>query len=74
MMKEWGLDDVLNFGKHRGRTIEHVCRTDPTYLEWCLDNINDFFLSDEAMEVLSVEADWLEDLHPQCKCALWEED
>lgn len=33
-----GLEDVLTFGKHKGKTVEQVCNEAPTYLEWALDN------------------------------------
>lgn len=32
----------LWFGKHQGETVEDVLVTDPTYLDWCLDEVEGF--------------------------------
>lgn len=28
------MADTLDFGKHRGQTVEHVCRSNPAYIHW----------------------------------------
>ena len=56
---EIGLDWVFNFGKYRGKTVEDVIKLAPSYIEWCIDNVNYinesgqfvyFVLDDEAEE------------------------
>lgn len=32
----------LWFGRHQGETVEDVLVTDPTYLDWCLDEVEGF--------------------------------
>lgn len=32
------LEDVLTFGKHKGKTVEYVIEHYPKYVNWCLDN------------------------------------
>lgn len=46
------IDDSgrLNFGKHCGEDIENVAQDDPSYLEWCLREMED--LSEEDREVI----------------------
>ena len=61
-MAEWTPYSVLDFGKHKGKTIAFVSANDPMYLEWCLTNIDDFYLDAAASERLDLDYDyWLED-------------
>ena len=39
------LENKLNFGKHKGKTIDEILHEDPTYIRWCLENIDWFKLS-----------------------------
>jgi len=60
------LTDILAFGKHRGRSIKEIAFDDPTYIEWALDETDDFELDDEAMEVYESAIDeyyWIEENH-----------
>jgi hypothetical protein len=34
----------LNFGKHKGETIESLIKSDPAYLVWCYDNVEGFMI------------------------------
>lgn len=53
------LESKLNFGKHRGETVESVLRFDPTYLDWCLDNVDGFAerMDDELVDDVRLAAD-----------------
>lgn len=42
------LKTKLIFGKHKGKTLEKILNLDPLYIEWCINNINDFNLNKEA--------------------------
>ncbi|MCD8438372.1 hypothetical protein LNI90_11605 [Tenacibaculum dicentrarchi] len=42
------LDDILNFGKYKGRTIKEIIQEDINYIVWCLIQIDDFQLSDDS--------------------------
>jgi hypothetical protein len=54
------LDDKLNFGKYKGRTIREVLKSDPGYLCWLRDSIlkdkRQIFLADDINRQLDV---WL---------------
>ncbi len=49
---EWGVSDVFEFGKHNGEMFGDVIVDHPTYVAWCLDEIDGFDLDVEAMELL----------------------
>ena len=51
-VREYGLHDKLMFGKHRGETIEEVLKSDLTYIEWALEEIEWFGLDEEAGDML----------------------
>lgn len=51
--KFYGLGDKFTFGKFEHETIEMVIRTEPTYLVWCLKNVDGFALTIEALELLT---------------------
>ena len=48
----YGLDTALRFGKYNGETVETIIRFDPSYIEWCLKNIEGMHLSEEALDLL----------------------
>lgn len=46
-----GLDDELPFGKHEGEKLWIVLETDPTYVQWLIEEADmDFHLDDEAWQ------------------------
>lgn len=57
------LDQELNFGKFRGKTIKDVLCLEPEYLAWCADNVG--FFRDEYLEGKSEELKALIENHIQ---------
>jgi len=47
------IDDVINFGKHRGEIIKQVALIDPDYIEWLCKNVTDFIITNEIIDELS---------------------
>lgn len=43
-------DVVLNFGKHKGKTIAQVQASDPGWLDWVLDKSNNQFIVGKVRE------------------------
>ena len=37
-------DDVLTFGKYKGKTLREIHKEDPNYLTWVSQNANDFVI------------------------------
>lgn len=44
------LNSILDFGKHKGKTISDIISSDPIYLEWCL--AEEIFELDERSMIL----------------------
>ncbi len=51
--KIYGLDDVLEFGKHKGEKLIDVIHNDLNWVEWAINNSEHFFCD---MEAVSKEA------------------
>lgn len=49
-----GLDYEFDFGKHKGFTMEHVIEYYPTYVKFCIDELN-FNLDDNAWKMYEKE-------------------
>ena len=48
--KKYTLNDTLTFGKYRGKTLKAVLTRDAHYIQWCLDNISNFSLDEQAWD------------------------
>jgi hypothetical protein len=46
------VNGVLEFGKHKGKTIAEIMKTDSNWLHWALQNIPDFKLNKNALLLL----------------------
>lgn len=46
------INNVLEFGKHKGETVQQVMKTDPNWLHWALQNIPEFKLNRNALLLL----------------------
>ena len=53
MAKQFGMTDVLTFGKYRGRKVADVAATNAGYVLWCRKNIEWFNLTDDAYKECS---------------------
>lgn len=38
----YSLDDVIDFGKYKNKTIREIIDDDPDYIEWALDETDNF--------------------------------
>ncbi len=47
-----GLKSIFTFGIHKGETVAEVIEDDPSYIEWCLDDVDGFELDSEASAAL----------------------
>lgn len=50
---------VFGFGKYQYVPYSKVIENNPTYVQWCLNNIPDFYLYPYEMEALQVQLDKL---------------
>jgi len=51
-MKVYTQNSLLKFGKYNGSILEDIAKTDPNYINWCIINLDHFYLSEEAIEHL----------------------
>jgi hypothetical protein len=49
MIRKYSSVDFLVFGKHKGKTVREIVEADPTYLNWLLDSIPEFYIAPEDM-------------------------
>lgn len=40
------LDSTISFGNYTGKTIQEIIAIDKSYIDWCVENIEDFNVSD----------------------------
>lgn len=45
------LDHELSFGKYKSDPLWHVIETDPSYITWCIENVEGFELDNEAYDL-----------------------
>lgn len=48
-IKVYGLNDVLDFGKHKGKTLQEVISSDWGWIEWAADNSDRFYFDIDAV-------------------------
>lgn len=46
------VHNVLEFGKHKGKTVQQVMKEDPQWLHWALQNVPSFKLNRNALLLL----------------------
>lgn len=51
------LHDVCNMPKHKGYCWEDVIRKDPKYIQWLLQNLENFTLSNAAYDLYKKSCD-----------------
>lgn len=47
------LADKFTFGAYNGQSLADVIDVNPEYLEWCVQNINNFLIEDSAMNEIN---------------------
>lgn len=52
-MKFYSLETKFTFGKYQGKTISEVIELQMSYLDWCIINLEHFYLSDEVFEQIN---------------------
>lgn len=50
--KPLDIDDVITFGKNKGKTVSEVATLAPNYLKWCEREISNFSLTPNAKKLL----------------------
>ncbi len=48
--KIYDLKTVLNFGKYNGKKLSEVIKIHPSYINWCILNLDHFLVEDDDLE------------------------
>jgi len=51
-MKFYDVDSEFTFGKYEGKTIKEVFEKDPKYIDFCYNNIDEFYVSPSVLKEL----------------------
>lgn len=58
-MKYYDLETVFSFGKFNGLSLSKVLSIQPSYVNWCLENLDHFYISEESQfEIKSIYKDF----------------
>lgn len=55
-MKEYTQNSQIKFGKYNGSILEDIAEADPNYINWCIINLDHFFLSEETVEIFKSDS------------------
>lgn len=48
-MKAYTIHTLFHFGKHINKNVLTVSKTAPSYISWCMINLEHFFISDDTL-------------------------
>lgn len=48
--KIYNIEDVFEFGRNKGKTIEELLKENPGYVDWVIRNVESFALSHNAFQ------------------------
>ena len=51
-MKTYYLNTTLTFGKYQGKTLKEIADINPSYIEWCILNLNHFNITPSTFEAI----------------------
>lgn len=54
-MKHYDKDTVFGFGKFQGQTLAQVAALEPGYINWCILNLDHFYIGEEELEALAAQ-------------------
>lgn len=51
-MNTFYIDTVFSFGKYEGDSIEEIAEFDPSYIEWCITELKNFYIDEDTLQKL----------------------
>lgn len=52
-MISYELDTVLSFGKFKSKSIKEIIEIQPSYINWCILNLNHFYMTKNTLEQIT---------------------
>ena len=49
-MENYYLEREFTFGKFKGKTVEEVLDLQPSYIDWCIINLEHFYISESVLQ------------------------
>lgn len=49
-MKNYDLDSVFTFGMYKGMTLQKILIENPSYIQWCILNLDHFNLEEDVFD------------------------
>jgi len=49
-MKNYDLDSIFTFGMYRGITLQKILIENPSYIQWCILNLDHFNLEEDVFD------------------------
>ncbi|MDR1198651.1 MAG: hypothetical protein LBK94_06520 [Prevotellaceae bacterium] len=58
-MKFYHIDTKFDFGKYAGKTLQEVLEIRPSYINWCIINLDHFYISEDVIdEIKSIKPEF----------------
>jgi len=58
-MKFYELETEFSFGKYEGKSLQEILEIQPSYIQWCIDNLDHFYISDQVIQkIKSIKPDF----------------
>jgi hypothetical protein len=58
-MKFYNIETVFDFGKYAGKSVREVLDIQPSYIDWCIINLNYFYISQAEIDYIkSIKPDF----------------
>lgn len=54
-MKIYNLESTLSFGKFKGKTLSEILSIQPSYIKWCIMNLDHFVLPQDVLEQITLQ-------------------
>ena len=51
-MKYYNLESIFTFGKFEGLTVSQVLINQPTYVNWCIENLDHFYILEQDQLII----------------------
>jgi hypothetical protein len=52
-MKYYNLETIFTFGKFNGLSLSQVLSIQPTYVNWCLEKLDHFYMAEEDQLIIN---------------------
>lgn len=51
-VKEYTVNSIIKFGRFKGKTLSEIVSIQADYIEWCIVNLDHFYISEETVNDL----------------------